>query len=330
VPRAALFLVGLLAVAGGTSCSSDKSKSDVAPIAFFRGQELVLIDPDGSNERSLAHFPSKPYDLFAPTWSPNGRQLLVSFHLGDRIDIYVVEADGSGKRKLWRGGFSTNGPLWSPRGDAILIDDATEYRHAMWIVTPDGKARRLPTGDAFGFPAWSPDGTKIAYHGPDGLFLPEPWIYVMNADGSGQKRLTKGTIMSWAPEERIRFHVGESTALWVINPDGSGRRRATKAEELLEFEDLSPHRRMVVRETGAGSQIGDLYVKDLTSGARRKLASRGCCALWSPDGKSLAFVRFEAGAKDIYVINVDGTGERNLTDSPEDEEWPTWAPAVNE
>ena len=55
---------------------------------------------------------------------------------------------------------------------------------------------------------------------------------------------------------------------------------------------------------------------------------------WSPDGKSLAFSRSnrawspddDLGPRDIYVINADGSGERNLTDGPEDESFPTCSP----
>ena len=331
MPRTLLVLLVLSTAACGTSCSSGESGSPGAPIAFLRGNELVRIDPDGTNERTLALFPYIPYDLEGVSWSPNGRQILVAYRTSDGAQIYVVEADGSGHRKLWQVR-EFRDPLWSPRGDAILIDDGEGFSHAVWVVTPDGKGRRLPLGDAFGSPAWSPDGKKIAYFGPDGAsFLTDPWIYVMNADGTARKRITRGSLVLWAPGKRILFAYADD--LWVINPDGSGRRRATEAEELVGDSTLSPDGRMVTEEREVRGQY-DLYVRELAGGATRRLTDNeelDWSAEWSPDSKSLVFVRYfhqpsREGQGDIYVINADGTGERNLTDSPEDESVPYWSP----
>ena len=79
--------------------------------------------------------------------------------------------------------------------------------------------------------------------------------------------------------------------------------------------------------------IGDVVtgvVQRLTTNPQRKLGPS-----WSPDGNSLAFSRYSPGGpgdeddepNDIYVMNADGSGERNLTNSPADENSPAWAPS---
>jgi TolB protein len=303
-------------------------------ILILRGREVLLIDPDGGNKRTIARMP-RGHQIEDFSWSPDGRQLLLSVETAvlnenyDRwIDIYVVETDGGGPRRVKRTNVYTGHPLWSPRGDAILIDDNDDGSHAMWVVTLDGKARRLPPGPRFGNPAWSPDGTRIAYDGPYGM-----WIHVMNADGSAPRRVAKGRYPTWAPDEHIMFLVDEDP--WVVNPDGSGPRPATKAERMFSSGEVSPDGRMVATSSSKvfrGHQ--DLFLTNL-DGQSRKLSDNekdDCCPVWSPDGKSLAFLRYDRpwtpqtnqGPGDIFIINADGSGERNLTDSPEDESPPDW------
>ena len=88
---------------------------------------------------------------------------------------------------------------------------------------------------ARGFPAnWSPDGEKIAYIStpdpkPKGYVMNAAEIYVMNADGSEQRRLTRNRVPdhagAWSPDGQmiafVRAH-GDHWDIYVMNPDGSG------------------------------------------------------------------------------------------------------------
>jgi Tol biopolymer transport system component len=126
-------------------------------------------------------------------------------------------------------------------------------------------------------------------------------LFVMNADGSGQQRVARDAFgPSWSPDgRRVAFgrpvHTPRpdtpfSAAIYVSNADGSGLRRLT-----------------------------------------RDPASQGG-PVWSPDGRKIAFTRSHAPTEgrgpwesDVYVINVDGTGERNLTGDGMSG-GPTWSP----
>ena len=84
-------------------------------------------------------------------------------------------------------------------------------------------------------PAWSPDGTKIAFHSDRaGDFA----IFVMNADGSGVRQLTDPSVPdelpAWSPEgNRLAFD--SDGDLWVIQADGSGLTRVTHSQFTLDF-----------------------------------------------------------------------------------------------
>ena len=69
--------------------------------------------------------------------------------------------------------------------------------------------------------AWSPDGRRIAFAAHD-------VIYVVDADGSGLRRLAQNaTFESWSPDGR-KLIIGRLTGLWVMNADGSGQRNLTR------------------------------------------------------------------------------------------------------
>ena len=162
----------------------------------------------------------------------------------------------------------------SPQHDGLFVSDA-EHPDLVRIKGLDGLSQ----------PAWSPDGTRIAFVGPGPGRMGD--LYVMEADGSDVRRLT-GTPFeedhpAWSPDgTRIAF--GREGDLWVMNADGTDK--------------------ALVLETSAGSGWAS-------------------SPEWSPDGSSIAFVRpFDFGIFDtcprntgtgVFVMDVDGSDVRRLT-----------------
>ena len=324
---------------GACSGSSDRESEPPAPrsaIAFVRGEgeELVVVDPDGGNERVLVEgTPGRQLAGFERvfSWSPNGRQLLYSVEApvdtGDTddyyVDVYVVDADGSDRRKLRRANISTD-LVWSPRGDAVLIGDihVAGFRELVLVNADGSGARTIRVSDDIQNVAWSPDGKKIAYDTADA-----DSVYVMNADGSAPKRLTDGFLPEWTPGGQIMFRFALET--WLVNPDGSGLRSAGRVGLLWEGGELAPNGRTIAWWKDFGGPDDELALGDIGGGPLKKLTDNEMedyGPSWSPDGKSLVFVRYREGPEDIWVINADGTGERNLTHSAEREFDPAWAP----
>jgi dipeptidyl aminopeptidase/acylaminoacyl peptidase len=125
---------------------------------------------------------------------------------GADSDIYVMNPDGTGQINLTHNGVSDSGPVWSPDGRKIAFSsdrdfnlpfdlDAEDEYAAIYVINADGTdPTRLTDAVAFDWrPVWSPDGTKIAFHGGDSD------IYVMNADGTDPTPLTNGPAVNWYP-----------------------------------------------------------------------------------------------------------------------------------
>ena len=111
------------------------------------------------------------------------------------VEIYVMNADGSGQRRLTRNAARDSDPLWSPDGRRIAF--VSNWRQ-VYVMNADGSGQRRLTQDGTQ-PSWSPDGQKIA-------FARRTDIYVMNADGSAQRNVTRSSRREssplWSPEPK--------------------------------------------------------------------------------------------------------------------------------
>ena len=179
-----------------------------------------------------------------PAWSPDGTRLVFTrspFPMpasGENDDIFVMSADGSGRRFLARG----NSPSWSPDGASIVYSVwPTRNSEELWVVDADGtNARLLSKGCtvycSFRHPAWSPDGTRIA-------FVDDDWgggaerLAIMDADGRNKRQLTPVGLTvfhpSWSPDGSFLVFAASldglpgSTDLYLIRADGTGLVRLT-------------------------------------------------------------------------------------------------------
>lgn len=138
------------------------------------------------------------------TWSPDGKQLAFGSDREGQWSIFVVNADGSGLRKLETGG-EAHEPTWSPDGRTIAFG-SPRYSDQVDILALDlasGSIKRLTDNLAFdGEPSWSPDGKKIAFVSRRDR---EQEVFVMNADGSGAENLSRkyglpGARPTWSPD----------------------------------------------------------------------------------------------------------------------------------
>jgi TolB protein len=235
----------------------------------------------------------------------------------------------------------------------------------VWLMDANGDNRRRLTdprpseSDAVGnmSPASSPDGRRIAFVGSgDGAIEDQNTheLYVMNADGSDVRQLTKNDTLdadpTWSPDgKQIAFvradgwgtdHVKMS--LRVIDADGSNEHvlKEERGPVFLASPDWSPDgtRIAFTRSTYTEAAVErGLYVMTSDGSKATLAAPGGAQPAWSPDGEWLAFTKGGPGqtcfhecsqSGEIYV--TDGDRVRRLTKSEAEDMSPTWSESGDE
>jgi len=292
---------------------------------------LYVVNADGSGNQKVT---SARYST--PAWSPDGGK--IAFGAGS--NVWVMNADGSEPLNLTPDPGADSDPVWSPDGRRIaFLRDLDVY-----VMNGDGSGKRKLANTAHNevvgsAPAWSPDGRKIAFvSGRDGPFRVEATeISVVNADGSGQRNLTRNPAHdsdpAWSPDGRKITFV-RNFEIYVMNADGTGQTNLTRNPAHDFAPAWSPdgqrivfERRLARRQYGAcpgcgGATIFEIHVMNADGSGPRRLTRNagqvhegaiGARPRWSADGRQIAFVSGRDGNADIYVMNADGSGQRNLT-----------------
>jgi TolB protein len=202
-------------------------------------------------------------------------------------------------------------------------------------------------------PTWSPDGGRLAFSLRSTDHSTDKDIWVVNADGSEVRRLSRvpslsaghgGSVdvvgsLDWSPDGgRIALTAayGWDASIYVVNTNGTNLRRLAEAADphwspdgrRIAFEQWPPD----PTKHSLGDADSEIYVMAVDSGAMVRLTRNVVSdtgPVWSPDGRRIAFVHGNLGeSQEIYVMNADGTGVTRLTHNQLADATPAWQPVV--
>jgi Tol biopolymer transport system component len=301
---------------------------------------VLVADAAGDNKRSVA----KPLGVFNgafPAWSPDGRKLaFAGSRDGNDDDIYVMSADGSNLRRLTQEPAIDSYPSWSADGHRVVFESNRTGHSAIYVMKADGSDQRrltrslgLASFESFS-PAWSPNGEQIAFVRGRCCGHNYAGIYVMNADGSKQRALTRNSAHdddpAWSRNgkeivfERAPSNL-KSSQIYVISANGTTAHRLT-SRGFNYSPNWSPDGRTIAFASFPRAclslsyvclRTGGLYVMNADGSNRHRLrpgGQGGVYPRWSPDGRKIAFQGVQKdGSEQIYVMKADGSDQHALT-----------------
>ena len=269
-------------------------------------------------------------------FSGDGKRLIYQTTHGDlRCDqIFVMNADGTGKKMVSTGKGRTTCSYFFPDGSRILYASThakspdcppvpprrggyvwpVYSTYDIFVAKPDGADPR-PLTDTRGYDAeatMSTDGKKIVFTSVRDGDLD---IYVMNADGSDQTRLT--TTLGY---DGGAFFSPDGKMICFRASRPSGAAEAEKYRELLAQDLVEPTRL-------------EIYVMNADGSNVRQVTRNGAanfCPFFHPSGKKIIFASNQVDPRgrnfDLYLTNLDGTGEERITSHGDFDGFPMFSP----
>ena len=291
------------------------------PLWFFEGMAEFLsvgpIDPQTAmwlrdaalegklptvEQMTLDPYTYFPYRFGHALWS------YVAEKWGDEIVGEILQASATSgiEGAFYRATGLTMDALSEEWKEAIQIrflPQIATFERTRRIATPTLTEKR--TGGTYHLaPALSPDGREIAFYSERNDFFVNLWVADVET-GKIKRQLVKGGGFS-TNFESLRFIYSTGS----YSPDGRWFALAAKRKEK-----------------------DDLVILDARNGRefkRIRLPLNGLMnPSWSPDGRRLVFTGFDGGMSDLYIVNADGSGLRQLTDDKHADLHPSWSPDGN-
>jgi len=237
----------------------------------------------------------------------------------------------------------------TPPRQHIAFDRDVRGETHIFVMNTDGMHQADLSRAPAAAPAWSSDGTKLAFVSSRAT-VDVPQLYVMRADGSHQVRLTHDTMHdgnpTWSPDgTRIAFEGENGLFIYTLKT-----RRTTRLTNDNDAQPAwSPDGTMIAftrthdvpspTNTTGMDQVDELWVVGPDGSGARRLTSppisfsgptttitgKDDFPAWSPDGRSIVFESNRDSNNGIFLMGADGSNIHPLTHPPGIDESPTWS-----
>jgi TolB protein len=225
-------------------------------VAYVNGADVYTTTPDGADVQRLTHLePGSSAER--PSWEPDDKRIVYSVRFSDiPRQLWMMNANGRNQHRLLDDPkYDDTDGSFSPEGKTIVFSRCQLSPHdacAVYQVSIDGSGlsaiTRFQPGVVDSSPIFSVDGRTIAFERrrPDDV----PGIYLISADGSNVRRLTRSGYAAhhpnWSPDGSqiamsCKCSVSGGAAIWLLDRDGAGMRQLSSVYAIGEDSAMVDH-----------------------------------------------------------------------------------------
>ncbi len=322
--RVSFLSAGTLDLAGGV-LRAEMRLFDMKQHTMSFGQRIAG-DPD--QVRSMAHRWADEIVYRLTAGASRGiasTKIAYTSRRGGAKEIYTMDYDGYDQRAFTRNGSLNLFPTWAPDNSKLAFVSYRTGKPEINIYSYlDGSRLPFPMFNTLAStPVISPDGTQLLFslRTPRG----DSDIYISRLDGSDRRDLTNNpaidTSPTWAPSgKQIAFvsdREGAAGQIFICDVDGANVRRIVKEGGDADSPAWSPDGRFIAFHWKPRlAESYDIYLAEVSSGQIWQSTSNSGSnenPSWAPDGRHLAFQSNRSGSVQIYIMLVDGTELRMIT-----------------
>jgi len=261
-----------------------------------------------------------------PWWSPDGSQLVFESDRDGDWELFITNRDGTSERQITHNSANDRNPSWHPNGTGLLFESDRSGKTKLYhLDLTSGNVEEIKL-DGFGLSPttarYSPEGQQIVFCANTGAENElQLNLFLVPAQGGKPQQLTAGNRRSFYPSwsangDQLVFHSrrdtqGKQDEIYIMDVskgDESSQRITT-----YPLHDFCPHwspdGQWLVFSSSIKEARPDLFISKTDGTATRQLTFTPTLgetqAVWSPDGKTIAFAGFRKGSYEICLINID-------------------------